>query len=293
VMDLTRSLVRFAERAFLGPKAWHNVAAKPARDPLGLVFPRGVLLPSPFHAPATGDQWVLRFASVNRDLQHVAGAMAGGNGLPGLLVKLPGVRLALMRQRHHQRDFPHPMPPPEARHVARPQVVLPEAPIRRLVRRADTAVRISPPVGTMDRFTLLHVPGAFRLDDIHGDLHPRSAMDTTLTALVVCRVGVQCADLGAKEPRRLWAGVGHQRLLFGEFQLEVISSEHRPCSRDLLSCLPWTTETEPAVIRLPNGPESPEVGGRWVTSWQLLGWLPQQLCVRRRLLVRVPAGGPE
>jgi hypothetical protein len=48
VVDLKRSLLRFAHLAFLSQKALHDFATKTAVHHLGLVFERCVLLPSQF-----------------------------------------------------------------------------------------------------------------------------------------------------------------------------------------------------------------------------------------------------
>jgi hypothetical protein len=109
--------------------------------------------------------------------------------------------------------------------IVRHQVVLDEAPVFRLVLGNDTEVGILKPSSLVDRFASPHVSGALLLDDIHGNLQPRGAVDTALTSMVMLVIGVQGKDLVAEESRRFHAGVGDQRLVYGEFEFEMISQE--------------------------------------------------------------------
>ena len=105
------------------------------------------------------------------------------------------------------------------------QVVLHEAPVLRLVLGDDAEVRFLSPCSQVDRFPRRMYRGAFLVDDIHGHLQSRCAVDAALTAMVVLAVGVQGDDLVAEETCRLRSRMRDQRLLLREFQLEVLVQE--------------------------------------------------------------------
>src|SRR5947209_2114225 len=114
------------------------------------------------------------------------------------------------------------MKPPQAMDVEGQQVVLHESPILRLILADDTEVSILQPSRKLNRFASLHVLRAFRLDDLHGNLQPRYAIDATLTTVVMFVVGVQSDDLVTEETCRLRASVSNQGFPFGQFQFEVV-----------------------------------------------------------------------
>jgi hypothetical protein len=89
VVDLKRSLLRLAQLAFLSQKTLHDLATKTTVHHLGLVFERGVLLPSQFDAPEYRYQWFLLLAPVDDDSQHLLGAVDGGDGPSVLPVNYP------------------------------------------------------------------------------------------------------------------------------------------------------------------------------------------------------------
>ena len=64
-------------------------------------------------------------------------------------------------------------------------------------------------------------------------------------------------DLVAEEPRRAGAGVGDQRLVLGQFQLEVITQELREARFDLLGFGLRSGEPEQGVVGVPDVPQPP------------------------------------
>jgi hypothetical protein len=159
-----------------------------------------------------------------------------------------------------QRKFHHPMESPKAMDVEGQEVVLDEAPIFRLVLGHDAEIGVTKPSSQPTRSASPHVSRAFRPDDIHGDLQPGCAIDTAMTAKVVLLIGVQGDDLVAEESCRFRSRMGDQRLLPGEFELERVVQESPQLKSDLFGLLPWPTEAEQEVIRIPDIPQASEVG---------------------------------
>jgi hypothetical protein len=72
---------------------------------------------------------------------------------------------------------------------------------------------------------------------------------------------MQHGDLVAEEPRRLGAGVREQRLVLGQFQLEVIMQERREALFDLLGLGLRPGEPEQGVVGLCRGPGYADLAG--------------------------------
>ena len=89
--------------------------------------------------------------------------------------------------------------------------------------------------------------------------------------MVVLLIGVQGDDLVAEETCRLRSGMGDQRLLLGEFQLERVVQESLQLQLDLFGFLPWPTEAQQEVIRIPDIPQASEVGIVGIAGGHLLG----------------------
>jgi hypothetical protein len=102
--------------------------------------------------------------------------------------------------------------------------------------------------GLLGGFTASRVSGALGLDHLLGHAQP----DPTVGRSAACGellVGMLGGDLIAEEPRRVGAGVGDQRLVLGQLQLEVISQEPAEATFDLLSFGLWSGEPEQDIIR--------------------------------------------
>jgi len=163
------------------------------------------------------------------------------------------------------------MKSPKAMNVEGQEVVLDEAPIFSLILGHDTEIRVMKPSSQLTRFASPLVSGTFRPDDIHGDLQSWCAIDAATTTMVVLLIGVQSNDLVAEEPCRLRSRMGNQRLLLGEFQFERVTQESLQLKLDLFGLLPWPTEAEQEVIRIPDIPQAPEVGIVRIARRHLLG----------------------
>jgi hypothetical protein len=62
-------------------------------------------------------------------------------------------------------------------------------------------------------------------------------------------------DLVAEEPRRAGAGMGDQRLVLGQFQLEILTQEPCQALLDLLGFGPWPDEPQEMIIGLCRAPD--------------------------------------
>ena len=80
----------------------------------------------------------------------------------------------------------------------------------------------------------MHVPRALGRDHLRGHAQADHAVERPLASSDLSIV-VLDGDLIAEEPRRTGAGVGDQRLLLGQLQLEVIAQELGEATFDLLS----------------------------------------------------------
>src|SRR5207247_8745249 len=97
----------------------------------------------------------------------------------------------------------------------------------------DRVVLLVHQLGPTLGFAPLHVPGAFGVDHLPGHAEPDSTVDRPAASGDLAVV-VLDGDLVAEEPRRAGAGVGDQRLLLGQFQLEFFLQEPAETALDLL-----------------------------------------------------------
>jgi hypothetical protein len=147
-----------------------------AEDLLWLVVEEGLLLPSEFNATKPRYQRLFALASCVLHLKDRERAMRGRHYAPILAVDPVDAHTVLIREGLHQGQLHDPVDTPQAMDVVRPQLVLHDAPIRRLVVRHEAIVGVVETCGHVERFAPSHVLGALGSDDIHRDLQTRGAV---------------------------------------------------------------------------------------------------------------------
>ena len=148
-----------------------------AEDRLWLVVEEDLFLPSEFNATEPRYQRLFALASCVLHLKDRERAMRGRHGAPILAVDPVDAHMVLIREGLHQGQLHNPVDTPQAMDVVRPQVVLHEAPILRLVLRHDAIIAVVEPRCQVDGFAPSHGLGALGSDDIHRDLQARGAVD--------------------------------------------------------------------------------------------------------------------
>ena len=113
------------------------------------------------------------------------------------------------------------------------EVVLDDAPILGLILADDAVVVILGHSRPVDRLAVAQVESTLALHDIGGNPQSNPSVDDAVTMAVVLVIGVLDDDVVAEEARGLAGRVRDQRLLCGEFQLEV--SRRNAPSRCLIS----------------------------------------------------------
>ena len=199
-----------------------SFAAGGGRDWLAVGEDR-LLLPFERYAAEPGDQWFPALRSTVA-WKHVRGPC--GVSMVALYLRghLRHRRAVLAGQGLEHRGLHDPVQPVESADVTGQQVVLDDAPVLGPVGADDGVVVVVHQLGSARGFAALEVGGALGLDHRPGHAQPDRAVDRPLAAgdLVVV---VLDGDLVAEEPRRAGAGVGDQRLVLGQFQLEVVTQE--------------------------------------------------------------------
>jgi hypothetical protein len=114
--------------------------------------------------------------------------------------------------------------------------------------------RLHSPGGPRLGFAEFAVRGTLGFDHVFGHAESDGAVDRSAV------VGVLDDDLVAEESRRACAGVGDQRFLLRQLQLEVITQERREACFDLLGFGLRPGEPEELIICLP-GIAEPTVAG--------------------------------
>ena len=164
------------------------------------------------------------------------------------------------------------MKSPKAMNVEGQEVVLDEAPIFSLILGHDTEIRVMKPSSQLTRFASPLVSGTFRPDDIHGDLQYLHA------PLMQRRPRWSCFSSASRvtiwSPRNRAASV--PQWVINVFSWESSSLSKSPqeslqLKLDLFGLLPWPTEAEQEVIRIPDIPQAPEVGIVRIARRHLLG----------------------
>ena len=132
-------------------------------------------------------------------------------------------------------------------HVSGQQVVPDDAPVDRPEHGHDRVVAAADQGVVLGWFAVSTVGGALGLDHIHGDPQRHLPVDPSSAAGQFAAV-VLDGDLVAEEPRRARAGVGDQRFVRREFQLELFAQEHRKTLFDLFGLGLGPGEPEQVVI---------------------------------------------
>src|SRR4051794_9833747 len=101
---------------------------------------------------------------------------------------------------------------PEAMGIEGHQVVLDKAAIFGLVLRDDAEIVITQSLRSVHCFALAHVRSTLLRDNVPWDFQLDDAVNASLSAMILLSVGIQGDDLVAKEPCRLGASMGDQRL---------------------------------------------------------------------------------
>jgi hypothetical protein len=136
-----------------------------------------------------------------------------------------------------------PAQPPD---VADQQVVLDDPPVLGSVDADDLVIAELHPFGPVLGLAELEVGDAFGTDHRLGHAQRDYAVNRPAAAGELA-VGVLDGDLVAEEPRRARAGVGDQRLVLVEFQLEITAQELGLALPDLLRLGFWPGEPEEVV----------------------------------------------
>ncbi len=97
----------------------------------------------------------------------------------------------------------------------------------------------------------LEVDGALGLNHRFRHVQTDRTVDRALTAGGALSVVMLNADLITEETRSVAAGMGDQRLVLGQFQLEVFAQELRQALFDLLGFGLRSGEPEQVVIAMP------------------------------------------
>jgi hypothetical protein len=95
----------------------------------------------------------------------------------------------------------------------------------------------------------LKIGGALGFDHVRWD----AQTDNTVDHAAACGESVTAVldvDLVAEEPCRPSAGVGEQRLVGGQFQLEFVMQELRQTLFDFLCFGLWSGESEQVIVGL-------------------------------------------
>ena len=165
-------------------------------------------------------------------------------------------RAVLARQGLEHGCLHDPAQPVQAPDVPGQQVVLDDAPVLGPELGDDGVVGLVHQGISARGFAARQVGGTLGLDHRFGDpqrgLSADRAAATGQLLLVVLN-----GDLVAEEPSRARSGVGEQRLVRRQFQLEVITKERRQPRLDLLGFGLRSGEPEQGVIRVAHVPQPP------------------------------------
>lgn len=161
-------------------------------------------------------------------------------------------------QRLQHRRLGDPPQPVEPRHVVGEQVVLDDAPVFGAVDLYDPVVvpvqQACPALG----FTAVQVGGTLRLDNI-GRYPQRNLAVGRASTCGLSTVAVLHDQVVAEVSRRPGTGVCDQRLLGGQFQLELITQERRQPILDFLGLGSWPGKSQQMIVGV-AGVAKPPIG---------------------------------
>src|SRR5258708_417236 len=103
----------------------------------------------------------------------------------------------------------------------------------------------------MDWLSRLHIQGTFLSHDIGWNPQTDSSIGTS-TLLCVFTVVLLVLDFIAEEAGRLGASLSNQRLLFRQFQFELLAEELSEFLLDFFCFLSRTCEAEQGIIGIAN-----------------------------------------
>lgn len=119
--------------------------------------------------------------------------------------------------------------------------------ILRLVLGDNRIDRVIDQFPSMDGFAIFHVGLAFLSQRIRWDAHLDLPVDLPLL-VKLGSVVLHDRDVVIEEPRGFGFGMGNQRFLFGELQLERFMQELPEEPFDLLCFFPWPSETKQPIV---------------------------------------------
>jgi hypothetical protein len=140
------------------------------------------------------------------------------------------------------------------------QVVLDNAPVDGPEGGDDGVVTAVVQGRLLGGFTASQVRGGLGLDHLPWDTEGDLAVDMPVAAGLL-RVVVLDGDLVAEEPGRACAGVGDQRFVLGEFELEFVAQELGQALFDVLGFGLRSGEPEQMVVCLCRVPGYADRGG--------------------------------
>ncbi len=177
---------------------------------------------------------------------------------PGLVLggHLRHGRTVLARKGLEHGGLHDPLQAVQPEDVSGKQVVLDDAPVDGFERGDDRVIAAVGQFRSLRGISAGEVGLAFGLDHVPGDTKGDLAVDPAVAAGLL-RVVVLGRDLVTEKPCRPGAGVGDQRLLLGEFQLEFVTQELRQTAFDLLGFGLRSGESKEMVIRVANITQPP------------------------------------
>ena len=199
----------------------------------------------------------------------------GGDGGLVLAGHLRHRRAVLAGQGLQHRHLSRAVQPVQFMNVPGEQVVLDEPPVLRAVGADDLEVIQVQQAGPVPRCAVDQVRGLPGRDHLPGHAQPDHAVDGGPGHAVLGD------DVVTEEPSPLGTGVGDQRLIRRQFQLELVAQEPGETLLDFLGLSLRTGEPEEMVVGVPGVPE-PAVAG--VTRIPVRQAAP--------LLAQLPGRGP-
>jgi len=203
-------------------------------------------LPMEWCFPEPCDQWL---PAVAFDACFEAGAQPARCLDFGFMLgrHLRHCRVVLACQGLEHGSLHDPAQPVKPVDVSGQQVVLDDAPIDGPERGDDGVVAAVGEGLLFGGFAAVQVGDCFGLDHVSGDTESDLAVHVSATTGLL-RVVVLDGDLIAEESSRAGPGVGDQRLIWGEFQFEVVTQELRQPLFDFLGFGLRSGEPEQMVI---------------------------------------------
>ena len=130
------------------------------------------------------------------------------------------------------------------------EIILDEAPVLGLISTDNRVIAVMQHLWPLCRFPVAHIQRALGGDHRLRYSEGNHAIDLALTTPVKLVIGMLGDEVVAKEMGHASLGVGDERFLLGEFELECVVQELPDVSLNLLGFDAWPAETERDSRRL-------------------------------------------